>query len=171
MKALGKQEAETEYKQLKHTQDRETKNWIKCMKEQHTTALQEKEAELQKFVAEFKEYHQNKKDEIHEARRELVSLYQHCQKQSKCIKYCVDGKYTQGKKSVNIPIKERVKPIDLHKYKYLVKVMKKGKQLNDDSDDDVYEQPEQQVESRPTSAAHWKSTVRAIPEFDPFEDV
>ncbi len=106
MKSLGKQEAEAEYRSLKGTQDRETKNRIKCMKESHATALKEKEAELAKFVNEFKEYHQRKKEEIHEARRELVSLYHHSQKQSKCIKFCLEGKYTQGKKSVNIPIKE-----------------------------------------------------------------
>lgn len=64
------------------------------MKEQYQNLVDKKEAELKKFVGEFKEYHQKKKEEVHEARKELISLYQHSQRQQKLIKNALEGKYT-----------------------------------------------------------------------------
>ena len=49
--------------------------------------------------------------------------------------------------------------------------MKKGKIINDDSEDEDPEMQEELLQSKPTSSAHKAKPVWSPPEFDPFEDV
>lgn len=75
MKDLGKREAEIKYNTIKSQISNEHKKEITNLKEQYEYLLSEKEKELEKFVNEFKEYHAQKKTEIHDAREEIVALY------------------------------------------------------------------------------------------------
>lgn len=75
MKDLGKREAEITYKSIVDEQKSQHKKELSNLKSQYEYLLSEKEAELEKFVNEFKQYHNQKKDEIHTARDEIIDLY------------------------------------------------------------------------------------------------
>jgi hypothetical protein len=75
MKDLGKREAEATFKKTTEEQNKEHEKEITNLKNQYEYLLKEKEKDFEKFVNEFKEYHAQKKEEIRNAREEIVSLY------------------------------------------------------------------------------------------------
>jgi F0F1-type ATP synthase membrane subunit b/b' len=94
MKQIGKNEAEKEYEKLIEVKEKEYKTIIANLKSEHKNQLDSKIAELQKFVNEFKVYHAQKKTEVHLARKELISLYNHSKQQTGFINSILDGKMT-----------------------------------------------------------------------------
>lgn len=127
MKDIGKREAEIKYKSIVDEQKNQHKKEMSNLKSQYEYLLSEKEAELEKFVNEFKQYHNQKKEEIHTARDEIVNLYKVCRKQQTIIENIEKGFYTNGIRSAYIPQKDKPKIPDRYSTKFLAKALNKTK--------------------------------------------
>ena len=67
------------------------------------------------------------KEEVHNAREEIVNLYKICKKQQKLIENIENGVYTNGIRSAYIPQKEKPKIPDRYNTKFLSKALGKLK--------------------------------------------
>lgn len=106
---------------------------LENLKSQYEYLLSEKDKELQKFVQEFKDYHSQKKQEIHATREEVINLYKICKKMNTVIENVEKGVYTNGIRSAYIPQREKPKLPDRFTNKILSKILNKTKSISSQS--------------------------------------
>ena len=77
------------------------------------------------------------KDEVHNAREEIINLYKVCKKQAKIIENIENGVYTNGIRSAYIPQREKPKVPDRYSTKFLSKALNKLKTTTSGKDSKI----------------------------------
>lgn len=103
MQTIGQKEAEIAYKQRLFAIQQDFEERKRNTSEQYSHMIEQREADLAKFMAEAERYVKDKKAERKAARAEAVVLFDVAKRQRQTIEKVEGGHYDQGVKSYHIP--------------------------------------------------------------------